>query len=83
MIHGAVTFEIFVMLRIVMIKIHVSHLLLRHTRSIKKEDNVMHRDRLVTGDDDQNHHHHHRDRSPHQFMRQLSSKALFKNQGKT
>ena len=44
MIHGAVTFEIFVMLRIVMIKIHVSHLLLRHTRSIKKADNVMHRD---------------------------------------
>ena len=79
MIHGAVTFEIFVMLRIVMIKIHVSHLLLRHTRSIKKADNVMHRDRLVmmikimitiTMIDPLT-------------KRQLSSKALLKNQGKT
>ena len=79
MIHGAVTFEIFVMLRIVMIKIHVSHLLLRHTRSIKKADNVMHRDKLVmmikiiitiTMIDPL-------------IKRQLSSKALFKNQGKT
>ena len=78
MIHGAVTFEIFVMLRIVMIKIHVSHLLLRHTRSIKKADNVMHRDRLVmmikikitiTMIDPLT-------------KRQLSSKALLKNQGK-
>ena len=80
MIHGAVTFEIFVMLRIVMIKIHVSHLLLRHTRSIKKEDNVMHRDRLVTGDDDQNHHHHHRDRSPHQEA--VVIKGTFEKSGK-
>ena len=79
MIHGAVTIEIFVMLRIVMIKIHVSHLLLRHTRSIKKADNVMHRDRLVmmikiiitiTVIDPL-------------IKRQLSSKALLKNQGKT
>ena len=81
MIHGAVTFEIFVMLRIVMIvmiKIHVSHLLLRHTRSIKKADNVMHRDRLVmmikiiitiTMIDPL-------------VMRQLSPKALLKKQGK-
>ena len=78
MIHGAVTFEIFVMLRIVMIKIHVSHLLLRHTRSIKKEDNVMHRDRLVmmikiiitiTMIDPL-------------IKRQLSLKALLTNQGK-
>ena len=78
MIHGAVTIEIFVMLRIVMIKIHVSHLLLRHTRSIKKEDNVMHRDRLVmmikivitiTMIDPL-------------VKRQLSPKALLKKQGK-
>ena len=78
MIHGAVTIEIFVMLRIVMIKIHVSHLLLRHTRSIKKADNVMHRDRLVmmikiiitiTMIDPL-------------VMRQLSPKALLKKQGK-
>ena len=79
MIHGAVTFEIFVMLRIVMIKIHVSHLLLRHTRSIKKADNAVQRDRLVmmikiiitiTVIDPL-------------IKRQLSSKALLKNQGKT